>query len=123
MLRNGDLRPIVPQADPTALAMAVAGLLEDPGRALSMGRSARQEVEHYAWPLVSQEWAKSIRGESGKEHDIIILGLGAVAKTLLRADGGSRALDLADTFEGKPLGHSEPILAVRAAPDRSLYSL
>jgi len=63
MLDNGELGLIVPQEDPAAMAKAVAGLLEDPDRALSMSGSARREVERYAWPLVRQEWARAY-GES-----------------------------------------------------------
>ena len=59
MLRDGQLGLIVPPADPAAMAKAVASLLRDPARARSMGRSARREVERYAWPFVGQEWARA----------------------------------------------------------------
>jgi glycosyltransferase involved in cell wall biosynthesis len=62
MLRDGELGLIVPQADPAAMAKAVASLLEDPGRALLMGRLARREVEQYTWPLVSKQWASLYEG-------------------------------------------------------------
>lgn len=65
MLRDGELGLIVPQADPAAMAKAVASLLEDPGRALLMGRLARQEVERYTWPLVSKQWARLYEGSRG----------------------------------------------------------
>lgn len=59
MLGDGEMGVLVPQRDPAALAKGVANLLENPDRALLIGRSARREVERYTWPLVRQEWARA----------------------------------------------------------------
>jgi glycosyltransferase involved in cell wall biosynthesis len=45
VLRDGVSGRLVPARDPEALAAAVVGLLEDPGRALAMGCEARGVVE------------------------------------------------------------------------------
>ena len=57
MVAFGDTGLLVPPNDPPALAAAVTELLEDPARARSMARRARQEVERYTWPRVRDAWA------------------------------------------------------------------
>jgi glycosyltransferase involved in cell wall biosynthesis len=57
IVRDGQTGRLVPAAEPAAMAMAVAGLLGEPDRALSMARHARQEVEQYTWPYVRDAWA------------------------------------------------------------------
>ena len=65
MLRQGTLGLTVPQADPGAMAKAVVSLLEEPHRALSMTRDARQEVERYTWPVVREHWARAYAADCG----------------------------------------------------------
>jgi glycosyltransferase involved in cell wall biosynthesis len=65
MLRQGALGSIVPQANPGAMAKAVVSLLEEPHRALSMTRDARQEVERYTWPFVREHWARAYEADHG----------------------------------------------------------
>ena len=57
MVRDGETGLVVPPGDPAALAKAVAGLLDDPDRALLLARRARQEVEQYTWSEVREAWA------------------------------------------------------------------
>ena len=57
MVRDGETGLLVPPRDPAAMAKAVAGLLDNPDRALGMARRARQEVEEYTWPRVRAAWA------------------------------------------------------------------
>jgi glycosyltransferase involved in cell wall biosynthesis len=45
LVRDGENGRLVPAADPAALSAAVAGLLDDPERALLCGRAARRSVE------------------------------------------------------------------------------
>lgn len=45
VLRDGVSGRLVPARDPEALAAAIVGLLEDPGKARAMGREARRVVE------------------------------------------------------------------------------
>lgn len=56
MVRDGEKGLIVPEEDPQAMAKAIASLLDNPDRAVSMARRARKEVEKYGWPQVRQEW-------------------------------------------------------------------
>ena len=105
-----------------AMAKVVAGLPEDPGRALSIGccpggsRAPRLAARQ---PGVGE----GVRGESGRELHMVILGVSPVVKTLSRLDDASRTLDLFDTFEGKPPRHPGPTFAVRVAADRTFYFL
>jgi len=62
MIRDGETGLIVPPEDPAAMAKAVMVLLEDPGRALTLARRARQEVDKYTWPQVRGEWAAVYEG-------------------------------------------------------------
>lgn len=62
MVHNGESGLIVPSGSPEAMADAVAALLNDPNRALSMARRARQEVEKYTWSQVCGEWAQVYSG-------------------------------------------------------------
>ena len=65
MVHDGETGLIVPPGDPAAMAKAVAGLLENPDRALLMARRARREVEQYTWPEVREAWAAVYSGCSG----------------------------------------------------------
>ena len=60
------------------------------------------------------------RGESGRKHNMLILGVSPVGNTL---DDASRALDPFDTFEGKLPRHPRPIFVMRVATDRTLCPL
>jgi glycosyltransferase involved in cell wall biosynthesis len=62
MLKDGETGLLVPDRDPAALANAVATLLDDPHRALSMARRARHAVEGHSWPHVSAAWATVYAG-------------------------------------------------------------
>jgi glycosyltransferase involved in cell wall biosynthesis len=57
MVRHEQTGLIVPARDPAAMAKAVASLLKEPERAVSMCRRARQEVERYKWSRVRDSWA------------------------------------------------------------------
>lgn len=53
-VHDGRTGALVPPRDPVALAAAVRGLLDDPGRRTSMGRAARRRaVARYAWSSVA----------------------------------------------------------------------
>lgn len=62
LVRDGVTGLSVPAADPSAMARAVATLLEDPERAQRMARRARREVEAYGWPHVRARWAAVYSG-------------------------------------------------------------
>ncbi len=64
MVQGGERGVLVPPRDPAALAAAVAGLLEEPDRALALARRAREAVRDYAWPRVSRQWAAVYAGEA-----------------------------------------------------------
>ncbi len=57
MVRDGETGLLVGPNDPSAMADAVAGLLENPERAIQMARGARAEVERRTWPYIREEWA------------------------------------------------------------------
>jgi glycosyltransferase involved in cell wall biosynthesis len=57
MVRQGETGLVVPPRDPAAMARAIAGLLENPERALLLARQAREEVEKYTWFQVRAAWA------------------------------------------------------------------
>jgi glycosyltransferase involved in cell wall biosynthesis len=57
MIVGGETGLLVPESDPQALAGAVIQLLQDPNRARSMARRARDEVERFTWPQVRHAWA------------------------------------------------------------------
>lgn len=69
MVRHGALGSIVRQGDPVAMTKAVVSLLENPRRALSMTRDARQEVERYTWPFVREHWARAYEADHGGPVD------------------------------------------------------
>ena len=62
MVRDGETGLIVPPRDPSAMAKAVASLLENPDRALLIARRAREEVEKYTWSEVREQWAAVYSG-------------------------------------------------------------
>jgi len=62
LVRDGDTGLIVPAGDPSAMAKAVAALLEDPDRARRMARRARREVEACGWPRVREQWTAVYAG-------------------------------------------------------------
>ncbi len=64
MLRNQQNGTLVPRDDPAAMAAAIALLLDAPGEAVTMARSAREEVEQYTWSQVRNAWADLYRNES-----------------------------------------------------------
>lgn len=70
MLDHERLGVLVPQKSPAAMAQAVAGLLQAPDRVSRMAREARDEVQHYTWAQVRQEWleiygATQVSGKQG----------------------------------------------------------
>jgi glycosyltransferase involved in cell wall biosynthesis len=62
MVRDGETGLVVPPEDPAAMTKAVAGLLENPDRALLLARRARQEIEKYTWSHVREAWAAVYAG-------------------------------------------------------------
>ena len=52
---------LVPFADPDAIAAAVAGLLDDPGRMASMRRAARLDGQRMLWPHVAARYLEVFR--------------------------------------------------------------
>jgi glycosyltransferase involved in cell wall biosynthesis len=64
MLCHGEAGVLVSPQDPAALASAVAGLLDDPQKALTLARRARAEAETYTWDRISPEWAEVYRKEA-----------------------------------------------------------
>jgi len=61
MVREGETGVIVAPEDPRAMADAVAALLEQPGRAATMARQARKEVETHSWQNIRSEWLETYR--------------------------------------------------------------
>jgi glycosyltransferase involved in cell wall biosynthesis len=57
LVRHEETGLLVPCGEPAAMASAVAGLLEDPPRALALARRAREEAERHAWPRLRRAWA------------------------------------------------------------------
>jgi len=64
MLRGGEAGLLVPAGDPAAMADAVAGLLENPDRALRMARRGRDEAREYGWTRVREAWDAVYRGNA-----------------------------------------------------------
>lgn len=64
MLRHGEAGVLVPPSNPAAMAEAIAALMEDPARALSIVRCARAEVERHTWPRIRAQWIEVYRGDS-----------------------------------------------------------
>jgi glycosyltransferase involved in cell wall biosynthesis len=62
MVREGDTGTIVQAENPAAMAEAITRLLNDPERALSMARRARDEVEKYNWPAAHRQWIAAYAG-------------------------------------------------------------
>jgi glycosyltransferase involved in cell wall biosynthesis len=65
MVCGGQTGVIIPRENPAAMAKAVAGLLQEPDRALRLARRARLESEKYTWPRVRGEWAAVYSGGRG----------------------------------------------------------
>lgn len=57
MLQGGAAGVVVMPGDPEAMAAAAVGLLEDPLRARSLARCARNSLERFSWAHVSTRWA------------------------------------------------------------------
>jgi D-inositol-3-phosphate glycosyltransferase len=53
LVRHGRTGFLVEDRDPTLFAARVDELLDDPGRAAAMGRSAAAEAGRYAWPATA----------------------------------------------------------------------
>jgi glycosyltransferase involved in cell wall biosynthesis len=64
MLQNQQNGTLVPRNDPATLAAAIALLLNNPGKAVTMARRAREEVEQYTWAQVRGAWADVYRNQS-----------------------------------------------------------
>ena len=64
LVRHEETGLLVPQGDPSAMAEAVARLLEHPERARLMARLARQELRRFTWPQVRAEWAAVYAGSA-----------------------------------------------------------
>ncbi|MBI4609210.1 MAG: glycosyltransferase family 4 protein [Candidatus Rokubacteria bacterium] len=64
LVRDGETGLTVPPEDPAAMALAIAALLEEPDRARSLARRARQEVEKHTWPHTREAWAAVYSGEA-----------------------------------------------------------
>lgn len=62
MLHNGAAGVLVPPSNPAAMAEAIAALIEDPARTLSITRRARAEVERYTWPRIRRHWLTAYNG-------------------------------------------------------------
>ena len=56
MTLSGKAGCLVPQEEPAAMAGAVAGLLENPERAVQMARRAKEEANNYTWARVCKHW-------------------------------------------------------------------
>ena len=56
MLRGGEAGLLVPTNDPSAMAAAITRLLEDSEFALSLSRSAREQVEHHTSRFIREQW-------------------------------------------------------------------
>jgi glycosyltransferase involved in cell wall biosynthesis len=65
MVRTGESGRLVPGGDPSAMASAVVGLLENPEASRLMARRARVVAEAHTWPRVRQAWAAVYAGEAG----------------------------------------------------------
>jgi len=64
MVRGGEAGMLVPAGDSAAMADAVAGLLENPDRALRMARRGRDEAREYGWTRVREAWDAVYRGNA-----------------------------------------------------------
>ena len=65
----GDAGVIVPKGDPQALAAALAGLLNDPGRRSTLGAAARKRVtEHFRWDTAARSLLEVYRETIDAHH-------------------------------------------------------
>lgn len=56
LVDDGQNALLVPPGDPTAMASAVARVLEDPALARRLSGNARSAMERFAWPVVMHQW-------------------------------------------------------------------
>jgi len=61
MIRDGENGLLAPVDDPPALAKQVRRLLEDPALSRSIVEAGRKDLEHYAWPVVREQWVEIYR--------------------------------------------------------------
>jgi len=61
-VRDGETGLVVPPDDPAAMAKALTGVLEYPGRTQRMARQARSEVEAFTWARLRDQWAAAYAG-------------------------------------------------------------
>lgn len=62
MIRHGETGCIIRKDDPKAMSEAVCALLENPERAASMARRAREAVQLYTWSKVRKDWTSVYAG-------------------------------------------------------------
>lgn len=63
MVLHGEAGIIVPQSDPTAVAIAIEKLIEHPDKAMRMAKRAKAEVDRYTWPRTRTQWATIYRSD------------------------------------------------------------
>ena len=61
-VRDAETGLVVPPDDPAAMAKALTGVLEYPGRTQRMARQARSEVEAFTWARLRDQWAAAYAG-------------------------------------------------------------
>jgi len=68
MVRHHQTGLIVRPADAASLACGVLQLIACPDEARRMARQAREDVAHYTWPAVREQWAAVYDGHGSLEH-------------------------------------------------------
>ena len=68
MVRHHQTGLIVRPADAPSLAGGVLQLITCPDEARRMARQARDDVAHYTWPAVREQWADVYDGDRSLEH-------------------------------------------------------
>ena len=70
VVRDGETGVLAPPRDPEAIARALGGLLQDPGRAQALGEAGRRRVTELTPPRVAERFLHAVESIPGLRRDI-----------------------------------------------------